>query len=979
VSQPLGFTLAMLATLCQAAIAQHSASSGPSERKISAKWIWLPGAAGPVYNQTIIARKNFQLDKPRHAVMRITADTYYRLKVNDQWVADGPCRSWPEHFQYDVLDLSNYLTDGANQLEVVARYYGVGDFHHVPKQAGLLAELEVTSGDGKTATVATDGSWDVAEAKAWVANTPKVFIQMEPFELYDARLADDLQFSKAREICDADAGPWKGLNPRDVALLTKQPVAFREFGGAKIVKCEGREFCLPAVRLMHPGLIEANGNVSAPCGMATILESKNGCKLNVQLDGMELAIDGRKVGNGATDIPAGEHLLLAFVQGITGHLKEKSARFLETENQDFQFANPLDAKAANPWCFIPLPKFSFVSDDLVWPTFFAAERPKEAALLGQYARQVGRYFAEVKSPGDFADKLAPEAKVLPLDKMFVQSGFWQFSNRRVVGDAAALVRNPTASMFDSANATVIEPSNRGDVELMYDLGEQNCGYYTFDMIAPAGTIVDIAEVEYIAPDGRVQFTDPYRNGMRYIAKEGVNRFTSLKRRSGRYLFLTLRHQHGPVEIRHFGLIESTYPVNGVGSFSCSDARLDEIWRISTRTLKLCMEDTFVDCPLYEQTLWVGDARNESLLAYPVFGSNDIAQRCIRITGQSLDRYPIAGCQTPSGWDVLLPAWSFLWGISTWDNYWYTGDEAFLRATYPDVIRNLQGAEKLVTPQGLFSGPFWNMFDWSGIDQDQRTVLHNSMFLVGAIDAALKEADALHDSTHTAWLKAFRQRLVDGINKLWDDKKKSYVDSVHADGTPSPSTCQHTNFLSILYDIVAPAHVADAKRNILEPPPGMVRIGSPFAGLYLYEALEKIGMEDRIIKEIYRNYLPMLEAGATTVWESFPSGTTGSNGFPTRSHCHAWSSAPSYFLNRIVLGVVPTAPGGKSVRISPHLCGLSWARGTVATVRGPISVSWRLKDEKTLDINYNAPAGTQVEFVKNSSLEGKDVHITAGRQ
>jgi hypothetical protein len=88
--------------------------------------------------------------------------------------------------------------------------------------------------------------------------------------------------------------------------------------------------------------------------------------------------------------------------------------------------------------------------------------------------------------------------------------------------------------------------------------------------------------------------------------------------------------------------------------------------------------------------------------------------------------------------------------------------------------------------------------------------------------------------------------------------------------------------------------------------------------YLYEALEKLGLEDEIVAQIYRNYLPMLEAGATTVWESFPSGATGAGGFLTRSHCHAWSSAPLYFLNRIAVGLKPTAPGWESARISPRL-------------------------------------------------------------
>jgi len=173
------------------------------------------------------------------------------------------------------------------------------------------------------------------------------------------------------------------------------------------------------------------------------------------------------------------------------------------------------------------------------------------------------------------------------------------------------------------------------------------------------------------------------------------------------------------------LLESTYPVNAVGSFQCSDARLDHIWEISARTLKLCMEDTFTDCPLYEQTLWVGDARNESLFAYTTFGATDLARRCITLAGQSLERYPLAGCQVPSSWDCLLPAWSFLWGISVWDYYEYTGDRNFLQSVWGWVLGNLQGAEARLDERGLFSGPYWNMFDWAGIDDKHNTVLHNT--------------------------------------------------------------------------------------------------------------------------------------------------------------------------------------------------------------------------------------------------------------
>ena len=149
-----------------------------------------------------------------------------------------------------------------------------------------------------------------------------------------------------------------------------------------------------------------------------------------------------------------------------------------------------------------------------------------------------------------------------------------------------LIKNPSALIYDNAIATTIYPDSRGDVELLYDLGVQSCGYYTFRLKAPAGTILDINQIEYIRPDGKIQGTGYYRNTMRYITKEGVNEMISIKRRSGRYIFLTLREMTGPVEIQNFHVIESTYPVEYKGDFQCSDTRLSEIWDIPAVVLIL---------------------------------------------------------------------------------------------------------------------------------------------------------------------------------------------------------------------------------------------------------------------------------------------------------------------------------------------------------------------------------------------------------
>ena len=221
---------------------------------LKAKWIWKKQENYNLYNQTIIARKTVHLKKIKRAEILITADSFYRLFINGEWISDGPCRAWPEHYQYDKIDVTSNIKIGENEIYVIAKYWGVGTFHNVCQQAGLLAQLKVTKEDGETQFFRTDQTWEMSDAKAWISNTPKVSIQMEPQEFYDSRFENRLDFSNAQVLFDAEKGPWKDLHPRDVALLTKQPFPFKRILGANIVeRKKDIHFCLPTARLVHPG------------------------------------------------------------------------------------------------------------------------------------------------------------------------------------------------------------------------------------------------------------------------------------------------------------------------------------------------------------------------------------------------------------------------------------------------------------------------------------------------------------------------------------------------------------------------------------------------------------------------------------------------------------------------------------------------------------------------------------------------------
>lgn len=937
----------------------------------TAKWIWKKQKDYQQYNTTVVARKSFKLAAIESGQIRVTADSYYRLTVNGRWVMDGPARGWPEHYSFDEADITSFLQAGENTIEVIARYHGIGNFHAVPRQAGLLCECQIKQGNGRTLVVASDRTWSVATANAWIRMTPKVSIQMPPMEVYDSRM-ESLKWEPAVELYAVSDAPWKDLRARGTAVLSKEPVHFSRFMGARLMEASPDDSSwVPMALLCHPGLSEANvGTCHAGLLAAEVVAKKNtgikiaGGLLTYLLDGVRIEL-GR-----AIMVKKGRHLLVAYVHDPFNHWREVLFRI--EKNPDLSFHNPLKAGYENPWCFARLPESNYVATDMIWQAFPAFTEP-----LNGIRESIKQRVSPIHDVPSLIAAMGKSLKVMPSAEMFVTDPHDDFLIRVVKEENAQRYVNDAANLIhDNPSVTVVRPPSGEILELCYDLGRQVCGYYEMELVAEAGVWVDVMGVEYIAANGTIQHTQGNRNGVRYVTKAGNNRFLSTVRRSGRYLFVTIRNAKRPVQIRLLRVIESTYPVHRVGAFTCSDARLDKVWEIAERTLKLCMEDSFTDCPLYEQTLWVGDARNESQFGYTMFGSTDIARRCIEVTAQSLERYPIVGAQVPSCWDMLLPAWSFLWGISVWDYYFYSADKTFLKRIWPAVCLNLKNAEAMCTDKGLFSGPYWNMFDWTGVDDRRETVIHNSLFVVGAIDAALKCAAILGDAKKTKWLREFRARLKKAINRQWDAKRKTYPDSFTSEGKVGKTVSMHTSFLSLLYDVIESRNRQSAIQNTIAPPKDMVRVGSPFAMMYLYESLEKLDMPERILQSIYDSYLPMVEDGATTVWEVFSTSNDRPSGFPTRSHCHAWSSAPLYFLPRILLGVRQTVPGGEAYEISPRpLGGMDRAASTIATAKGPLEVSWTLAG-KTIAVKVVAPTGVKWTFKTNPMLKKLKVTVNS---
>ncbi|MBK8024498.1 MAG: hypothetical protein IPK19_24485 [Chloroflexi bacterium] len=321
--------------------------------------------------------------------------------------------------------------------------------------------------------------------------------------------------------------------------------------------------------------------------------------------------------------------------------------------------------------------------------------------------------------------------------------------------------------------------------------------------------------------------------------------------------------------------------------------------------------------------------------------------------------------------------------------------------FGDIRECLRRCEGFINGRGLFDIPeVWNLVDWAAQDHESYgEAISNSALLARSLDYAACMADLLEMPEQGSEYRSLAQRLRAAVNHYgWSDQYQGYVDTIRDEwayeryiercarlGLPSGSLAEFqnkqrisepTNTLVLLCGAVPPERHEAVMRLVLAAKTGqfmgssswharfgspdqVVPVGSPWFLFFTLHTLFEQDYSEDALQILREQWNRMLEKGATTFWETFPGDV--SSGHWSRSLCHGWSAAPAYFLSTQVLGVTPTAPGYRRIRIAPKTFNLQWAAGTVPTPHGIISVSWRVLDGH-LEISCDAPEECEVEVI-----------------
>ena len=121
----------------------------------NAAWIEVPGSDRNGYG-VYYFRKDIELAKvPAQFKINVSADQRYKLYVNGQLASLGPARNDSKHWNYESLDIAQYLQIGKNVI--AAQVWTEGQFKPVPN--ATLTPGFILLGEGEASVLNTDASW----------------------------------------------------------------------------------------------------------------------------------------------------------------------------------------------------------------------------------------------------------------------------------------------------------------------------------------------------------------------------------------------------------------------------------------------------------------------------------------------------------------------------------------------------------------------------------------------------------------------------------------------------------------------------------------------------------------------------------------------------------------------------------------------------------------------------------------------------
>lgn len=437
--------------------------------------------------------------------------------------------------------------------------------------------------------------------------------------------------------------------------------------------------------------------------------------------------------------------------------------------------------------------------------------------------------------------------------------------------------------------------------------------------------------------------------------------------AGRYLLLRATAGEGGLRLRRLRLFESRYPLEDEGAFTCDSEGFDAIRALCVRGLQMCAHEHYMDCPFYEQLMYVGDTRIQALVHFCLQRDHRLQARAIDLFDWSraesggfiAERYPCRQQQ-------LSLSFSLIWPLMVHDFAQWRDDAPACRRWLAGVRALLDRFALLPTDEGLLTAlPGWTFLDWikdwqtgnppSGIDGTSAIInLHYVLALEAAADLERWHGDP---TMAERW-----ERLAADIAARIDARFWREDRGLYADDDSNQWFSQHAQALAVLCRSIPSARSDRAFASMLAAAEGELAECTIYYSFYRLEAYRRMGRGDLIHQE-FSFWKDLIDQGFVTPVET-PE--------PARSDCHAWGSHPLYHAVASLLGLRPAAPGFAAYELRPSPGPLRELNVELPHPRGAITAELR-RDGAAWSLSVDSPVPGTLH------LDGEAHELAAGKQ
>ncbi len=524
----------------------------------------------------------------------------------------------------------------------------------------------------------------------------------------------------------------------------------------------------------------------------------------------------------------------------------------------------------------------------------------------------------------------------------------------------------------------IVPVNISEVasgEYLVDFGRNLTGMVEFHLKGTAGEPVRMSFIERWNETDK-EWVDFHQRD-EYIPRSGGvevfrNRFNY---HAFRYVKVTGLAEEPKAEDIRALFVRTDYALRG--TFQCSNDLLNNIYKTTMYTFDcVTAGGVSVDCPHRERLGYGGDGQITSKTALYGFGLGALYTKWLGnwrdVQDPKTGELPnIAPYPHPAGGG---PTWGAICVFLPWDLYQHYGDRRVLQDNYAIMKQYVafldsKSENGLLKPYGHKDYGF--LGDWVAPGHDQGTgpwspeewrTFFNNCFYAYIADHVAKVAAVLGEQPDVARYAEQANAIRRAAHERWfKPETNSYVDGGQA-------YLSFALLSGVVPEKLRPAVLKNLEQTIIETNSGHIDTGM-HGSMFLLRCLNDARRDDLIYlmtnQKTYPGWGYMLEQGGTTLWERWDG---------ERSRIHSTLLAAGEWFPRGLCGIKPDSeqPGFKHIIIDPRpVDGLTWAKATYDTIRGPVASEWR-RDGKKLEVTVEVPANTTA-LLRIPAAGPKEVH------